>query len=85
MKNETLADNKNLQQVHVSRPPTTVRTVQQGIGDAPSVEDVAQRAYFLYQSQGSVHGHDVRHWLEAETQLIEERTSLYVGSHIMTD
>ena len=85
MKYETLADSKSIPQVQTSRPPTTVRTAQQGIGDAPSVEDVARRAYFLYQSEGSVHGHDVRHWLEAQTQLIEERTSLYVGSHIMAD
>jgi len=46
---------------------------QDEIDLAPSPEDVSRRAYFSYVNQGSVPGHDVQHWLEAETQLIAER------------
>lgn len=40
---------------------------------APSPGEVASKAYFSYVNQGSQHGHDVRHWLEAETQLLADR------------
>jgi len=39
----------------------------------PSVDEVARRAYFTYVNQGSLPGHEVQHWLEAEAQLIAER------------
>jgi hypothetical protein len=39
----------------------------------PSPDEVARRAYFSYVNQGSLPGHDVRHWLEAESQLLAER------------
>jgi len=39
---------------------------------APSVEDVARRAYFTYLNEGSPQGRQERHWLEAESQLREE-------------
>jgi hypothetical protein len=40
---------------------------------APSADEVARRAYFSYQNQGSLPGHDVQHWLEAEAELVAER------------
>lgn len=40
---------------------------------APSVDEVARRAYFSYENQGSLPGHDVQHWLTAEADLIAER------------
>jgi Fe-S cluster biosynthesis and repair protein YggX len=39
----------------------------------PSPDEVARRAYFTYENEGSLPGHDVQHWLQAETQLIAER------------
>ncbi|MGD0351766.1 MAG: DUF2934 domain-containing protein [Verrucomicrobiota bacterium] len=39
----------------------------------PSPDEVARRAYFSYVNQGSLPGHDVQHWLEAEAQLLAER------------
>jgi hypothetical protein len=41
-------------------------------GFTPSPDEVARRAYFTYVNQGSMPGHDVEHWLEAEAQLIAE-------------
>ena len=40
---------------------------------APSPDEVSRRAYFTYVNQGSRSGHEVQHWLEAETQLLAER------------
>ena len=35
----------------------------------PSQEEVARRAYELFQSRGGETGHDVEDWLEAEREL----------------
>jgi len=40
---------------------------------APSADEVARRAYFSYENEGSPQGRDVQHWLAAEAQLIAER------------
>jgi len=40
---------------------------------APSADEVARRAYFSYENEGSLPGHDVQHWLAAEAELIAER------------
>jgi len=42
-------------------------------GTVPSEAEVATRAYFSYVNQGSLPGHALEHWLEAEAQLHEER------------
>ena len=39
----------------------------------PAPDEVARRAYFSYQNEGSKPGRDVQHWLEAEAQLLAER------------
>ena len=51
----------------------------------PSPDEVARRAYFSYVNQGSLPGHDVQHWLEAEAQLLAERNLTRVhGFHNRT-
>ncbi len=40
---------------------------------APSPDEVARKAYFSYVNQGSQPGHEVQHWLAAESELIAER------------
>ena len=35
-------------------------------------DEIALRAYQLYQSRGAQHGYDRDDWLEAETQLVRE-------------
>jgi Fe-S cluster biosynthesis and repair protein YggX len=55
-------------------PPTAAADLKQGgIDFVPSPDEVARRAYFTYVNQGSRSGHEVQHWLEAESQLIAER------------
>ncbi len=52
---------------------------------APSVDEVARRAYFSYANQGSLPGHDVQHWLKAEADLIAERNLTRVhGFHSLS-
>ena len=71
MKNNESSQN----QEPASAPPqtTAVDLVESGDAFAPSPDEVARRAYFSYVNQGSLPGHDVQHWLEAEAQLLEER------------
>jgi hypothetical protein len=37
-------------------------------------EEIAQRAYALYEMRGREDGHDLDDWLKAERELLEERT-----------
>ncbi len=39
----------------------------------PTTQEIAERAYAIFQRAGSVHGHDVEHWLVAERELRAER------------
>ncbi len=58
---------------------------QGGIDFAPSQDEVARRAYFCYENQGSQPGHEVQHWLAAEAELIAERNRTRVhGFHHRT-
>ena len=41
----------------------------------PTHEEIAQRAYALFETKGRVPGHEIEHWLEAESQLIAARKS----------
>ena len=67
--------NKSSQHQHLkparALPLTVAADVNQdGIDFAPSADEVARRAYFSYVNQGSLPGHDVQHWLEAEADLL---------------
>ena len=39
-------------------------------------EDIARRAFQLYEARGCQSGHDVEDWLEAERELQEEQALL---------
>jgi hypothetical protein len=52
---------------------------------SPSTDEVARKAYFAYENQGSQPDHEVQHWLKAETDLIAERNLTRVhGFHNQT-
>jgi len=53
--------------------PALAATGPKSLGCEASPDEVARRAYFTYVNQGSLPGHDVQHWLEAEAQLLAER------------
>jgi hypothetical protein len=64
-------------------PLTATAEQCQGTADfAPSPDEVARRAYFNYENGGSQPGHDVQHWLKAESDLLAERAATRVhGFH----
>jgi hypothetical protein len=45
----------------------------------PRAEEIAARAFELYERRGLVDGGDVDDWLEAERQLLRERSSELAG------
>jgi hypothetical protein len=45
---------------------------QNAINFSPLPDEVARKAYFVYENQGSLPGHDVQHWLAAEAELTAE-------------
>ena len=45
----------------------------------PSPEQIAARAFELYERRGSCDGADLDDWLEAERQLVRERTNEMAG------
>lgn len=40
-----------------------------GVGAAPTFEDIAKRSYQLYLARGAASGHEVEDWLAAESEL----------------
>ena len=51
----------------------------------PSTDEVARKAYFTYENEGSKPGRDVQHWLAAEAELTAERSLTRVhGFHNKT-
>jgi hypothetical protein len=67
-------------------PPAAAVNLQRAEDDfAPSADEVARKAYFTYENEGSPQGRDVQHWLAAEAQLIAERNLTRVhGFHNQT-
>ena len=62
------------QQAVIAPEPTLAVVAGQNESDfAPSPDEVARKAYFCYENEGSQPGHEVQHWLKAEADLIAER------------
>lgn len=43
--------------------------------DGLTVEEIAERAYFIWEASDCCHGHDEEHWLRAEKELLTEKAS----------
>jgi hypothetical protein len=54
-------------------PKAAINLNQNEMDFSPPPDEVARKAYFSYVNQGSRPGHEVRHWLAAEAELIAER------------
>jgi Protein of unknown function (DUF2934) len=73
------------QAVIASEPTSAVVMDQNEINFVPSPDEVARRAYFSFENEGSLPGHEVQHWLKAESDLIAERNLTRVhGFHNRT-
>jgi hypothetical protein len=85
MRHKKLSNNRNRTPASESRPTVGDDLNQGGADFTPSPDEVARRAYFSYVNQGSLPGHDVQHWLDAEAHLLAERNLTRVhGFHNRT-
>jgi len=73
MKHNKSSHHQNQKPASALRPTAAADVNQGGIDFTPSPDEVARRAYFSYVNQGSLPGHDVQHWLDAEAHLVAER------------
>jgi hypothetical protein len=73
MNQQSLSRDHHPEPAGASRPTAAADPNQSGNDFVPSPDEVARRAYFSYVNQGSLPGHEVQHWLEAEAQLLAER------------
>ena len=72
MKHNHSSQHQNQNAVSTPRPVAAALSLNE-INFAPAPDEVARRAYFAYENQGSLPGHEVQHWLMAEAELIAER------------
>jgi len=56
-----------------TRNVSTALTKRAGSERVPRPDEIAVRAYELFQKRGGHHGHDREDWYEAEVQLARER------------
>jgi hypothetical protein len=73
MKHNRSSQNKSQKPLSATPATVVVALNQNEIDFVPSPDEVARRAYLSYVNQGSLPGHDVQHWLEAEAHLLAER------------
>jgi hypothetical protein len=77
MKHNHSPKNQNQSQTPAAtRAPAPTALSRNEIDFAPSSDEVARRAFFAYENQGSQPGHEVQHWLQAEADLIAERSRM---------
>jgi hypothetical protein len=56
------------------KPAATPRLLTDGSPNEPSHDEIARRAYALWEQQGCPQGQDMSLWLQAETQLRPSRS-----------
>ena len=84
MKHNKFSPNQNQKPTGVSAS-AVMDLNQNEIDFAPSPDEVARKAYFSYENEGSLPGRHVQHWLAAEAELIAERKLTRVhGFHKQT-
>ena len=84
MKYNNFSQFQNQKPANAPRPVAAALSRNE-INFTPSTDEVARRAYFSYENEGSLPGHDVQHWLKAEAELIAERNLTRVhGFHNRT-
>jgi hypothetical protein len=73
MKHKTFYQDKNQKPTDSSPTPATKELNREARDFVPAPEEVARKAYFSYENEGSRPGRDVQHWLTAEADLVAER------------
>jgi hypothetical protein len=84
MKHNNFSQGQNQKPANTPQPVAAPLS-QNEINFTPAPDEVARRAYFSYENQGSLPGREVQHWLKAEAELIAERNLTRVhGFHNRT-
>jgi uncharacterized protein with von Willebrand factor type A (vWA) domain len=84
-KHNQFSQNQNQQPSRAPQPAAVAELKRNEADFAPSADEVARKAFFTYENEGSPQGRDVQHWLAAEAQLITERNLTRVhGFHNKT-
>jgi hypothetical protein len=78
MKSKSLLQQENRRRASLPHSYAVAPLSQNETDFKPAADAVAMRAYFIYLRQGSLPGHDLHHWLEAETQLRAERSRPFI-------
>ena len=73
MKHRNTFEDQNHNSPGPARVGTSELVDQKAKNYVPSPDEVARKAYFTYENEGSLPGHEVQHWLSAEADLIAER------------
>ena len=85
MKHNKYPQDQKLQPANAARPVSAAGQNSAELNFTPNPDEVARRAYFTYVNEGSRDGHEVQHWLQAESELIAERQLTRVhGFHNQT-
>lgn len=63
-------DAAHLGSIHDNAPVRTPKGNRHHAAVKPSHDEIAERAYNLFSASGYILGHDVEHWLQAETQIV---------------
>jgi len=85
MKNKNTAHVQHHTPAVAKSAPALATPSENEINFVPSPDEVARRAYFCYENEGSQPGHEVQHWLKAEAALIAERNQTRThGFHNVT-
>ena len=58
--------------LHKNKPPHRALTAN-ACRNGPSHEEIAVRAYAIYEGAGCAPGHDLDNWIQAETELLRQR------------
>jgi hypothetical protein len=73
MKHKTFCQDKNQKPPAPSPTAATKESEREARDFVPSPDELARKAYFSYENEGSRPGRDVQHWLAAEAELTAER------------
>jgi hypothetical protein len=73
MKHHNFSQDQNHKPANATQTTAAADSNQRTIDFAPSVDEVARRAYFSCLNRGLLRGHDAQHRLNAEAELIAER------------
>jgi len=58
-------------QTATSRPPVKSARIEGSLERMEHLNDaIARRAFELYENEGRIDGHNLRHWLEAEQEIL---------------